>query len=276
MSDSGATFTDIFVRRPVLSAVISLLILLLGGMALTFLGVRETPDVQSPVVTVTTFWPGADPAIVESDVTEVLERQLNGIEGVRTISSTSQEQSSTITVEFVLERDLEDAANDVRSRVSRARRDLPEDVEEPVVEKADSNAQPVTFLRLAGEGTDLLGITEVADTLVRERLENVPGVSGVDLFGAQVYAMRIELDPARLAARGLTLTDVISALQANNVDLPAGRVEGASTQLTVQFAAGLQTVDDFGDLVVRGDPDRLVRLRDVADIRLGEIGRAHV
>jgi multidrug efflux pump len=192
------SFTDLFVLRPVLAAVVSLLILLLGAISLTFLGVRETPDVQSPVVTVTTFWPGADPSIVESDVTEVLERQLNGIEGVRTISSTSQEQSSSITVEFVLERELEDAANDVRSRVSRARKDLPDDVDEPVVEKADANAQPVMFLRLAGDSTDLLGITEVADTLVRERLENVPGVSGVDLFGAQTYAMRVELDPVQI------------------------------------------------------------------------------
>ncbi len=235
----------------------------------TRLGVRETPDIASPTVSVSTFWPGADPAIVESDVTEILERQLNGVEGVRTLTSTSSEQSSSISIEFDLDRDLEEAANDVRARVARARRDLPQDAEEPVVEKADANAQPVMFLRLTAPGADLLAITEVGETLVRERLENVPGVSAVELFGAKRYAMRIELDPVAMSARGLTLSDVEGALWAGNVDRPAGRVEGEATQLTVQFRAGLKTVEDFEGLVLRGDPQRLVRLRDVATVRVG-------
>lgn len=261
--------TDVFILRPVLAAVLSVVLVLLGGMAYTLLGVRETPDVQAPVVTVTTSWPGADPAIVESDVTEVLERQLNGIEGVQSISSTSQEQSSQITVEFDLERDLEAAANDVRSRVARARRELPDDAEEPVVEKADANSQPVMFLRLAAEGRSLLELTEIADTLVRERIENVPGVSGVDIFGAQKYAMRVELDAVGLAARGLTVQDVEAALRAGNVDLPAGRLEGESTELTLHVAGGLATREDFAALVVGGSGPSPVRLGDVARVRIG-------
>ena len=261
--------TDLFIQRPVLAVVISLLILLLGAMGYQQLAVRETPDVQSPVVTVTTVWPGADPAIVESDLTEVLERELNGIEGVRTITSTSTEGSSSVTVEFDLDRDLEAAANDVRSRVARARRRLPTDVEEPTVEKADASAQPVMFLRLASEAQDLLDITDVADTIVRDRLENVEGVSGVDMFGAQRYAMRLELDAARMAARHVVVADVEAALRAGNVDLPAGRIEGAAMQLTLHVEGGLRTGEEFGGLVVRAAGPARVYLRDVATIRLG-------
>ncbi|MFZ5479652.1 MAG: efflux RND transporter permease subunit [Myxococcota bacterium] len=261
--------TDVFIRRPVLAVVISLLLCLLGGMGYQLLGVRETPDVESPVVTVTTSWVGADPAIVESDVTEPLERELNGIEGVRTLSSTSQDGRSEITVEFELERDLEDAANDVRSRVARARRQLPDEVDEPTVEKSDASGQPIMFLRLAGEGSDLLEITEVADTIVRSRIENVPGVSGVDLFGAQAYAMRLDLDAARMASRGVTVSDLERALQAGNVELPTGRIEGQSTQLTLHLDGGLRTPEQFGALVVRADDAGRVYLRDVATVRLG-------
>jgi len=244
--------TDTFLRRPVLAIVLSLLIVLLGLMGFAELAVRETPDVQNPVVTVTTGWPGADPAIVESDLTEVLERELNGVEGVRTLTSSSQEGSSSITVEFALDRDLEAAANDVRSRVSRVRRRLPDDIDEPTVEKADASAQPVMFLRLAAEGMSLLEITDVADTLVRDRLENIEGVSGIDLFGAQVYALRVELDPVRMAARGVTVGDVETALRLGNVDLPAGRIEGSATQLTIHVDGGLR--DQPGLPARRGQP----------------------
>ena len=263
------TFSDVFIRRPVLALVVSLVILLLGAMGYSLLGVQETPDVSRPVVTVTTSWPGADPAIVESDLTEVLERELNGIEGVSTLSSTSQEGTSQITVEFSLERDLEAAANDVRSRVSKARRRLPQDVDEPTVEKSDAAGQSVMFLRLAAEGTSLLDLTEVADTLLRDRIENVEGVSGVDLMGAQIFAMRLDLDAARMASRGVTVADVEAALRAGNVDLPAGRIEGDATQLTLHVDGGLTTPESFGALVLRADEDRRVYLRDVASVRIG-------
>ncbi len=260
---------SLFVRRPVLAVVLSLIIVLLGAVAFTQLAVRETPDVQSPVVTVSTLWPGADPALVETQVTEVLEKQLNGIEGVRQITSTSQDQSSSITVEFDLGRDLEEAANDVRSRVSRARRSLPDEVDEPVVEKADSNAQPVMFLRVTSDTRSLLELNEIADTLVRERLESATGVSGVDIFGEQRFAMRVELDPARLAARNLTPADVEAAFRAQNVDLPAGRVEGQRVDLGIRLDGAFRTPEEFAAMIVGGTGADLVRLGDVATVRLG-------
>lgn len=259
----------LFVRRPVLAIVLSLVIVLLGVVAFFQLAVRETPDVQSPVVTVSTFWPGADPALVETQVTEVLEKQLNGIEGVREIKSTSQDQSSTITVEFELGRELEEAANDVRSRVSRARRSLPDDADEPVVEKADSNAQPVMFLRVTSDTWSLLELNEIADTLVRERLQSATGVSGVDIFGEQRFAMRVELDPAKMAARSLTPADVEAAFRAQNVDLPAGRVEGQRIDLGIRLDGGFRTPEEFATMIVGGTGADLVRLGDVASIRLG-------
>ena len=258
----------LFVRRPVFTTVLSLLIVLFGAVAFTFLSVRETPNVQPPTVTVRTIWPGAAPALVEADVTEAIERQVNGIEGVRTVSSTSTEGQSSITVEFELERDLDEAANDVRSRVARARRDLPLDAEEPIVEKSDADASPVIFVRVDAPGKSLLEVTEVADTLVRERLQNVPGVSSVEIFGEQRYAMRIEVDPEALAIRGLVPADVERAIVAGNVDLPAGRVEGDATELTVRLAGELVTPEAFEQLVIVGG-DALVRLGDVARVRLG-------
>ncbi|MES2639994.1 MAG: efflux RND transporter permease subunit [Myxococcota bacterium] len=266
---TGRGPTDIFVERPVLSAVISLLVLLLGVMGYGLLGVRETPDVESPIVSVSTSWPGADPAIMETDVTEVLERELNGIEGVRTMSSTSQDGRSEIRIEFELGLDIEAAANDVRGRVGQARRRLPDDVDEPIVSKSDASGDSIMFIRLSGEGLDLLDVTEVADTIVRERIENVPGVSGVDLNGGRVWAMRLELDAARLAARRVTVGDIEAALRAGNVDVPAGRLEGAATQLTLSVQSGLRTPEEFGALIVRADGDGQVYLRDVASVRLG-------
>jgi multidrug efflux pump len=238
-------------------------------MGYRLLGVQETPDVTRPVVTVSTAWPGADPAIVESDVSEVLERELNGIEGVLTLTSTSQEGSSQVLVEFDLDRDLEAAANDVRSRVGRARRKLPDDVDEPIIEKADASAQPVMFLRLAADDKNLLDITEIADTIVRDRIENVEGVSGVDIMGAQVYALRMELDASRMAVLGVTLSDIENTLRGGNVDVPAGRLEGDATQLTLHLDGGLRSAESFGALLLRTEGNRRVYLRDIATIRLG-------
>ena len=181
-------WTDRFVERPVLAVVLSLLLVLLGMLGFSRLGVRETPDIESPVVTVSTVWPGADPAIVESDVTELLEREINGIEGVRTLTSSSQDGRSEITVEFDAGRDLEVAANDVRSRVGRVRGRLPRDVLDPGIDKADGSGNSMMFLRLAGESGDLLAITDVADSIVRERLENVAGVSSVEGSGSLFWA----------------------------------------------------------------------------------------
>ena len=260
---------EFFVRKPVFTLVISLLLVLFGLVSLNFLSVRETPNIQAPVVTVTTVWFGADPALMESDVTEILERQINGIEGIRTITSTSSEQQSTISVEFELNRSLEEAANDVRSRVSRARRDLPPDVEEPVVEKSEADSQPVVFLRLDAQNRSLLELSEMSDVLVRERLQSILGVGSVSIYGEQVYAIRIDLDPHRLSARGISVADIEAALDANHVNAPAGRIEGKATELSIRLEGDLRTVDEFKDLVVREIDGRPVRLGDLGEVRLG-------
>jgi multidrug efflux pump len=264
-----AAFTDRFVNHPILSIVIGIAIVLLGAIAFGRLPVRETPELQPPTVTVTTSWPGADPAIVETDVTEVLEREINGIAGIRTLTSTSREQISTIVVEFALDVDLETAANDVRARVARARADLPTEVEDPVVEKADADASPVLFLRLSADDRDLQELSEIAATTVRERLETIQGVSAVDIFGEQKFAIRVELDPQALASRGLALSDVEAAIRAGNARSPAGRVEGAGVDLALRLEAGLDDPDAFGDLVVGDTAAGVVHLRDVGRVRMG-------
>ncbi|MCB9665363.1 MAG: efflux RND transporter permease subunit [Alphaproteobacteria bacterium] len=259
---------SLFVRRPVTAAVLSLLLTVLGLVSLPRLGVQETPDVSRPVVTVRAIWPGAAPAVMEADVTEVLERELNAIDGLRTISSESQDQLSTITLEFEVDRDLEAAANDARDKVARAQRDLPEGVEAPTVEKADSDGQAVMYLRVVGDRS-LLELTELADVLVRERLERIAGVSSVDLYGERRYAMRVELDPVALASRGLALADVEAALRARNVEAPAGRVEGPTTSMALRITEGLDTPEAFAALVVASSDAGVVRLGDVARVRLG-------
>ncbi len=262
-------FTDRFIERPVLAAVLSLGLVLLGLYAWRELGVRETPAVETPVVSVNTTWFGADPSIMESEVTEVLERQLNGIDGVRSLTSISRDQSSAITVEFELGRDLDDAANDVRSKVSRARKDLPDGVEEPVVEKSEADAQPVLYIQLAGEGRSLLELSELADVAVRDRLQTISGVSSVSIMGEQRYALRVELDPAALASRGITLADIENTLRNNNIDAPAGRLEGEQTELAIHLAAGLATPEEFAALVVTNRTGGPVRLGDLGRIRVG-------
>jgi multidrug efflux pump len=259
---------EVFIRRPVMATVLSLIILVLGLVSVTRLGVQETPDITSPVVTVNTTYPGAAPAVVEAEVTEVLERELNGIEGLATISSTSRDQSSQISLEFDLERDLEQAANDVRDRVARSGQNLPETADPPVVSKADGDARPVMYLRLVGERS-LLELSELADVLVRERLQRVAGVSAVEIYGERRYAMRVELDPLRLAARGLTVLEVEQALRARNVDAPAGRVEGPVNDVSLRVTEGLTTPEQFERLVLRSSEAGQVRLGDVARVRLG-------
>ncbi|MBT3218358.1 MAG: TolC family protein, partial [Proteobacteria bacterium] len=260
-------WTDIFVRRPVMAIVLSLVIVVLGFISYGRLGVQETPDIERPIVSVRTTYFGADPAIMESEVTEVIERELNGVEGLETLTSTSQTQSSRISLEFQLNRDLETAANDVRDKVARARRDLPVDVEEPVVEKADSEARPVMYLRLSGERS-LQELSELADILVRERFETVDGVSGVDIFGERRYAIRVDLDAARMALAEVVVSDIQQALNEGNLDAPAGRVEGWTTDASIRLDGGLHSVEEFEKLVVV--------VRDGNPVRLGDLGRVRI
>ncbi len=261
-------FTDPFVRRPVMAIVFSLILIVFGVVSALGLGVQETPDIESPVINVTTQYDGADPAIMESEVTEVLEREINGIPGLRTLSSESRDQVSRITAEFELGEDLEAAANDVRDRVARARKSLPQDVREPIVEKSDADAPAVLYVRIVGDKS-LLELSELADVLLRERLQTISGVSRVDIFGERRYAMRVELDPTAMAARGLVLSDIQAALNAGNVQAPAGRIEGLSTDVAMRVDGGLETPEAFANLPVVVKGGAMVRLGDIARIRLG-------
>jgi multidrug efflux pump len=204
-------FAELFIRRPVLSSMLSLMLVLLGLIGYTRLPVREFPDADAPVVSVTSILPGASPQVVESSVTDVLEEELSSVEGIRTLTSSSQEQVSTITIEFTLERDIEAAAQDVRDRVARVRGSLPVDMEEPVVAKEDADAFPIMFLTLRSNSYSLMELSDLADRDIKPRLQTIPGVSGAPIYGERRFAMRVWLSPRELAARGLTAEDVESA-----------------------------------------------------------------
>ena len=258
----------ISIRRPVLTCVLSAFILLLGFIGMRQLGVREYPAIDPPLISVSASYPGASAEVVEHQVVEPLEQALNGIDGIRSITSQSRDGSARVSVEFLLGVDLERAANDVRDRVSRARSDLPAVLDPPVVAKADANGRPIVLLTAQSDARDILSTTEKARE-VADRLETIPGVAEVDIWGERKYAMRIRVDPTRMSALGISLSDVRSALRSENVDLPAGSLEGATTSLSVQSAAGLSTVDEFRRMVVRARGGAIVRLADVADVRLG-------
>jgi len=252
------------IRRPVLSTVLSTMIIIFGAVGFYFLGVREYPAVNPPVISVTTEYRGANAEVIDSQITEPLEEQINGIDGIRTISSVSRAGRSTITVEFDLGSDLERAANDVRDRVSRARRTLPTDAEPPSVSKSDADAPPIVFLNIESDQRNLMELTEIADKRFKERLQTIEGVSRVDIWGEKTYAMRLWFDPGKLAAYNLTPLDIRQALERSNVELPSGRIEGESIELTVRTMGRLETVEDFESLILKQSPEgRIVRMRDV-------------
>jgi multidrug efflux pump len=260
---------NLAIRRPVMATVLSITIVLFGAISFTFLGVREFPSVDPPVITVSTNYRGANADVIESQVTEPLEDSINGISGIRTLTSTSREGRSTITVEFDLDADLERAANDVRDRVSQALDNLPPDVDPPEVTKADADSQPILMFTLQSDRRDLLELTRLADEIFVERLQTVPGVSRMDVWGERTYAMRLWLDPQKLAAYQLSPLDVLQVLQRENVELPAGRIEGQDVQLTVRTLSRLATEDDFNDLILKASDGRVVRFRDVGTAQLG-------
>ncbi|MDZ7316929.1 MAG: efflux RND transporter permease subunit [candidate division KSB1 bacterium] len=263
------SLSSVSIRRPVLAMVMSLFIVILGIIGFSFLGVREFPNVDPAVVTVSANYIGANADVIESQITEPLEESLSGIAGVRSITSVSREGRSNITVEFNLGIKLEDAANDVRDRVSRAQRQLPPDADAPQVIKADADAVPIVFLNIKSETRGLLEVTDWATNVLRERVRTIPGVSEVQLWGAKTYAMRLWLDPRKLAAYNLTPLDVQTALSRENVELPTGRIEGDATELTVRTMGRLLTVEDFNNLIIRESQGRIVRLRDIGFAELG-------
>ncbi len=257
------------IRRPVLAIVMSLVITLFGLIAFSFLGVREFPNVDSPVVSVRTNYTGANADVIESQITEPLEEEVNSVPGIRSLTSTSREGRSTLRIEFEVDVDLETAANDVRDRVSRAVRNLPPDADPPSVSKDDADGSPIVFLNIRSEERSLLELTAIAENDFKERLQTIEGVSQVDIWGSKRPAMRLWLDPKKLAAYGLTTVEVRSALQRENVELPAGRIEGDAVELTVRTLSRLSTVEDFSHLVLKEDGGRVVRLEDVGRAELG-------
>ncbi len=262
------SLSETCIRRPVLSIVLSTVLILLGAVSIALLGVREYPAVDAPVITVTTTYPGAAAEVIDSQITETLEQVVNGIDGIRVISSSSAEGRSNIRVEFDISADLERAANDVRDKVNQAVRRLPVDANPPVVEKADADAEPILFLALNSDRHSILEISHYATNVVKERIQTVPGVSTVRIFGEKRYAMRLWLDPVRMAAHGVTPLDVQQALNAQNVDLPSGRIEGSSTELTIRTFGRLTTPAEFNRMIIRQERGRILELRDIGEARL--------
>jgi multidrug efflux pump len=262
-------FAERFIRRPVLSSMLSLGIVLVGVIGYTRLPVREFPDADPPIVSVTVILPGASPQVVESAVTDVLEEELSGVEGLRTLTSSSQEQVSTITLEFTLDRRIEDAAQDVRDKVSRVRGRLPEDIEEPVVAKQEADAFPIMFLSLTSESYSLMELSDIADRQIKPRLQTIPGVSGAPIFGERRFAMRVWLSPRELAARGLTAQDVENAIRTRSVEIPAGRIESERREFSVRYLGEMKTPAEFADLTLASAQGRLVKLADVARVEPG-------
>jgi multidrug efflux pump len=260
--------SDLSIRRPVLASMLSLALVLFGVIGYTQLAVREFPDVDAPIVSVTTVLPGANPQVVESAVTDILEEELSTVEGLRTLTSSSGEGASNITLEFNLERGVETAAQDTRDKVARIRERLPEDVEEPVVAKQDADAQPFFWLALSGENYDLLQLSDIGDRLVKSRLQTLPGVGQARIFGERRFSMRIWLSASELAARGLTVQDVQQAIRTRNVEVPAGRIESARREFTVRSLGELKTPEEFGDLVVSNTDGILVKLKDLGRVEL--------
>jgi multidrug efflux pump len=261
--------SDLAIRRPVFATMLSVALVLFGVLGYRELSVREFPDVDPPIVSVSTVLRGANPRVMESAVTDVLEEELATLEGLRTMTSSSGEQVSNITLEFNLDRDIESAAQDVRDKVSRVRGRLPQEVEEPVVSKQDADARPILFLSLASESYDLLQLTELADQVVKARLQTISGVGRADIRGERRYAMRVWLSASDLASRGLTVADVITAIRTRNVEVPAGRIESERREFTVRSMGELKTPEEFGDLVVSMVGNQSVRLRDVGRVELG-------
>lgn len=263
-----ASLSTISINRPVLATVFSLVIVLFGLIGYTYLGVREFPSVDPPVITVSTTYVGANAEIIESQITEPLEEAVNGIPGIRTITSTSREGRSNITVEFELGVDLEAAANDVRNKVSGAMNRLPPDVDPPVVEKADADSSPIMFLTVMSDKRDPLELSRIVENIFKERLQTIPGVSSVQIWGQKRYSMRLWMDPIKMASLKLAPSDVLLAVSRENVELPSGRIEGQATELTVRTMGRLSTVEDFNNLIIKDNGDQVVRFSDIGYAQL--------
>ncbi len=261
--------SELSIKRPVFAVVCSIVIIIFGAIGYSFLGVREYPAIDPPVVNVRTSYTGANAEIIEQQVTEPIEKAVNGVEGVKNITSSSSQGGSSITVEFELGVDLEKAANDVREKVSQVAGRLPQDIDAPpTVAKQDSDSEPIVFIQMQSNKRTLLDLSDLAENIVQERLQTIPGVSGVSVYG-QSPAMRIWFDPVRLSAYKLTIQDVKSALDRENIELPGGKVRGNTTEMTVKAYGKLTTEEDFNDLIIKQTEGKSIRLKDVGYAIIG-------
>ena len=261
--------SELSIRRPVLATVLTIIILLFGFIGYNYLGVREYPSVDNPIISVSCSYPGANADVIENQITEPLEQNINGIPGIRSLSSVSQQGQSRITVEFELSVDLETAANDVRDKVSRAQRYLPRDCDPPTVSKADADAMPILMVALQSDKRSLLELSEIADLTVKEQLQTISDVSSVSIWGEKRYSMRLWLDPVKMAGYGITPVDVKNAVDNENVELPSGSIEGNTTELTIRTLGLMHTADEFNDLIVKEENNRIVRFSDIGRAELG-------
>src|SRR5438094_986563 len=260
--------SEVAIGRPVLASMMSAALVLFGVIGYTRLSVRELPDIDPPIISVSTTLPGANAQVVETAVTDVLEEELSTIQGLRTLSSSSAEENSQIILEFNLDRAVDVAAQDVRDKVSRVRGRLPVDVLEPVIAKQQADAQPFFWLALSSPNYDLMQLSDVADRLVKARLQSLAGVGSAGVFGERRFAMRVWVQPDQLSARALTVQDVESAITARNVEIPAGRIESTRREFSVRSLGELKNPREFGELVVTSQGGQVVKLKDVAHVEL--------
>ena len=260
--------SELSIRRPVLATVLTLIILLFGFVGYIGLGVREYPSVDNPIISVSCSYPGANADVIENQITEPLEQNINGIPGIRSLTSVSQQGQSRITVEFELSVDLETAANDVRDKVSRAQRNLPRDCDPPTVSKADADAMPILMVAIQSDRRSLLELTEIADLTVKEQLQTIPEVSSVSIWGEKRYCMRLWLDPVKMAGYGITPMDVKSALDKENVELPSGSIEGDNIELAIRTLGLMHTTEEFNNLIIKESKGKVVRFSDIGRAEL--------
>ncbi|WP_447770649.1 efflux RND transporter permease subunit [Sphingobacterium faecium] len=257
------------IKRPVLTIVLNLMLILFGIIGYTYLGVREFPSIDPAQISVRTSYAGANADIIESQITEPLEKAINSIDGIRNISSSSNQGTSNITVEFNLGKNLEEAANDVRDKVSQAVRSLPQDIDAPpVVSKADADSEPIITMTVQSSEKNILELSDYAENTISQRLQTIPGVSSVQIWGQKKYAMRLWLDPVKLNSYGVTVLDVRSALNLQNVELPSGKLTGSNTELTVKTIGNLASEDEFNDIIIKSTGNSIIRLSDVGKAAL--------
>ncbi|MBR5813777.1 MAG: efflux RND transporter permease subunit [Bacteroidaceae bacterium] len=261
--------SELSIRRPVLATVLTIIILLFGMIGYNTLGVREYPSVDNPIISVTCSYAGANAEVIESQITEPLEQNINGIPGIRSLTSTSQQGQCRITIEFDLSVDLETAANDVRDKVSRAQRFLPRDCDPPTVSKADADAMPILMVAIQSDSRSLLELSEIGDLTVKEQLQTIPDVSSVQIWGEKRYSMRIWLDPVKMAAYGITPVDIKNTITSENVELPSGSIEGNSMELTLRTMGQMHTAQEFNNIIIKEKNGNVVRIRDIGIAELG-------